>query len=553
MTTEPDPRWEAAASREPYFTVLTAPRFRVANLTPAHEREFFDSGEAFVQSTLRIIEARFVPQFAPASVLEYGCGVGRLAIPFARHAGSVIAVDGSPTMLDLAHGQAERRGIANIDFCTPAKLFATARKFDLVNCYLVFQRMPQNDGLALLRQLVRCLGSRGIGVFHFLLRTNMPRWMTGSRWLRERVPSINGVANMFRGHAFSEPFIASHTYNLDEVFSTLHDESVDALHLIFEHSNGLASALVFVEAPSSFTALGSKLHEELSPAGLAVGGESSDHPSTDVAQVVAGTSIDALNRKADEYFAGLTDWEHHLAKPFSSAEETPQLLMNAATLLQALRLKPGATILDFGSGTVWLSRFLTQLGFRVILLDVSETALRIARELYVRLPPIGDRPVPQFLPFDGRHINLPDGRVDRIVSFDAFHHVPNPDEVLREFSRVLRPGGLAGFVEPGPRHSRSSMSQFEMRTYGVVENDVNVRGIWRTAQTCGFSDMKLVVFHNPPFHVSLEEYEDLLAGGPTCERWLTSTRGFLRHVRSFVLAKEGSERAVSLQREWTRV
>ena len=140
---------------------------------------------------------------------------------------------------------------------------------------------------------------------------------------------------------------------------------------------------------------------------------------------------------------------------------------------------------------------------------------------------------------------LPDQSVERIVSFDAFHHVPNPDTVLREFGRILRPGGLAGFIEPGPRHSQSSMSQFEMRTYGVIENDVDVHAIWRCAQTCGFGEMKLLVFHNPPFYVSLEGYEDLLAGGPTCERWLTSTRGFLRHVRSFVLTKKGLERADS--------
>ncbi len=546
MINELDSRWEAAASREPHFTILTAPRFRRANLTPASEREFFDSGEAIVESMLRIIEARFVPQFTPASVLEYGCGVGRMALPFARRAGFVTAVDRSPTMLDLAREQAERRGVTNVDFRAPAELFATAQKFDLVNCYLVFQRMPQNEGLALLRQLVACLGARGIGVFHFLIRTDTPRWVTGLRWLRERIPSINSAANLLRGHAFGEPFIASHTYNLDEVFRTLHDASIDAPHLIFEHSGGLASALVFIEAPSSFTALGSQLPKSPSPAGGSGNEERSDPGPINVAQLIADTSIDTLNHKADEYFAGLTDWEHHLAKPFSSVEETPQLLMNVGTLLQALRLKPGATILDFGSGTGWLSRFLTQLGFRVILLDVAETALRMARELYERLPVIGDRPAPEFVPFDGRHINLPDGSVDRIVSFDAFHHVPNPDAILREFSRILKPGGLVGFVEPGPRHSSSSMSQFEMRTYGVVENDVDVRAIWRTAQTCGFSEVKLLVFHNPPFYASLEEYDDLLAGGHTCERWLTSTRGFLRHVRSFVLARDGSERADSL-------
>jgi SAM-dependent methyltransferase len=178
----------------------------------------------------------------------------------------------------------------------------------------------------------------------------------------------------------------------------------------------------------------------------------------------------------------------------------------------------------------------------VILLDVSATALRIARDLYERQPPIGDRPAPQFLQFDGRHIDLADESVERIICFDAFHHAPNPDDVLREFGRVLKPGGIAAFAEPGPRHSRTALSQFEMRTYGVVENDVDIHALWRTAQSCGFRDLKLALFHAPPFHVSLDDYEDLLAGGAAAAKWAAATRVFLRDVRSFFLFKEGTER-----------
>ncbi|MEA2328240.1 MAG: hypothetical protein QOE68_3199, partial [Thermoanaerobaculia bacterium] len=209
---------------------------------------------------------------------------------------------------------------------------------------------------------------------------------------------------------------------------------------------------------------------------------------------------------------------------------------------QGLRLVPGMTVLEFGAGTGWLSRFLTQLGCRVILLDVSATALTIARDLYERQPPIGERPPPQFLQFDGRRIDLEDASVERIICFDAFHHAPNPDDVLREFGRVLKPGGIAAFAEPGPRHSRTPLSQFEMRTYGVIENDVDIHALWRTAQSCGFRDLKLALFHVPPFHVSLDDYEDLLAGGATATKWVASTRTFLRDVRSFFLFKEGSER-----------
>ena len=101
------------------------------------------------------------------------------------------------------------------------------------------------------------------------------------------------------------------------------------------------------------------------------------------------------------------------------------------------------TILEFGAGTGWLSRFLTQLGCRMILMDVAPTALTIARELYARQPVIGERPAPQFLVFDGRRIDLPDASVDRILCFDSFHHATNPDDVLHGVARsrrVSRPG-----------------------------------------------------------------------------------------------------------------
>jgi hypothetical protein len=68
VLTSVDPRWEAFAAREPYFAVLTDPRFLRANLTPEHEREFFASGEAVVSWMLAVIDAGLSPQFAPMSL-----------------------------------------------------------------------------------------------------------------------------------------------------------------------------------------------------------------------------------------------------------------------------------------------------------------------------------------------------------------------------------------------------------------------------------------------------------------------------------------------------
>ncbi|HEX9368722.1 MAG TPA: methyltransferase domain-containing protein, partial [Vicinamibacterales bacterium] len=509
----PDPRWEAFAAREPHFAVLTDPKFLRANLTPGHEHEFFASGEAVVSWMLALIDAGLAPQFAPMSTLEYGCGLGRLALPLARRPGSVTAVDRSPVMLDLARREAERRGLGHIRFQTPAELFAAPRTFDLVVCYHVLQRLAPREAKALLRRLIGLIGPDGVGVFQWPYRSDDSSLVVWSRRLRERVPGANALANRLRGKRAADPFVPTHTCDLGERLAAFDSAEFRSIHVALEHLEHLDYAIVLAHKRETTSA---------TPKCRAA----QDGRAVPQADAVSDAEIDRYNRAAEAYFASLAGWEHHLAKPFSQAEETPTLLLSLAVLLQALRLTPGMTVLEFGAGSGWLSRVLTQMGCRVRLLDVSPTALRIARELYARQPVLGDQPAPEFLEFDGRRIGLPDGSVDRIVCFDAFHHAPNPHAVIREFARVLVDGGIAGFAEPGPRHAEAPRSQFESQTYGVVERDVDVHDIWRTAAACGFGDLRMCVFHGLPYHVSLREYEELVAGGPAQDEWLASTRKF---------------------------
>lgn len=261
----------------------------------------------------------------------------------------------------------------------------------------------------------------------------------------------------------------------------------------------------------------------------------------DVRELIANSSLEDLNRKAEEYFSTLENWDYHLAKPFSTAADAPGLLINFATMIQGLNLAPGLRVLDFGAGTGWTSRYLTQLGCEVILLDVSATALDIARALYRRHPVIGQQPELRFLLFDGCRIDVPDASVDRILSFDAFHHSTEPGAMIREFARILKPGGIAAFAEPGPEHSKTAQSQHEMRNYGVVENDVHIHEIWRVAQEAGFDRIHLAAYNVTPFHVTLEQYDELLAGGETYLRWAQHTRAFLGNVRNFFLKRAGEE------------
>ena len=261
----------------------------------------------------------------------------------------------------------------------------------------------------------------------------------------------------------------------------------------------------------------------------------------DVQQLLRGTSIEEFNRLAEEYFARETDWTYYLAKPFGSIDETPQLLINLAVTLQGLALFRGASVLEFGAGTCWASRYLTQLGCRVIAVDVSPTALAIGQELYRRQPVSGEQPEPQFLLWDGMKLELPDQCVDRVMCLDALHHVPNPREVISELGRVLKKGGIACFAEPGPNHSQSPQSQYEMRTFNVIENDIDMLAIWRHALDAGFTDLKLAVFNVPPVHLSLYEFEDFLKGGPSTVDYGRAVSDYMQNQRTFFLYKESSE------------
>lgn len=530
-------RWDAFAAREPYFAVLTEPRFLRARFDEAAEARFFQSGDEYVSDVYATILGSVAPDFAPLTILEYGCGVGRLVLPFARRAEKVLGVDISPSMLETARRHVEQAGVRGVELMPAADFENDSRTFDLVNCFLVLQRLRRTEGIALLRSLAARVKEGGVGVFHLPYRAHVSPIVRAARSARARVPGLNAAMNAARRKPASTPLIESNTYDLNEVFAVLQDD-FDAPHVVFTRHGDLDGVIIHARRKCSGGPEPAEM-ENAEPAGGLTAAPPSDF--IDVRKLIAETPLEQLNRTAEEYFSSLESWEHHLAKPFANVDDAPQLLITLGTVLQGLQLAPGMTVLEFGAGTGWLSRFLTQLGCRMILMDVAPTALEIARDVYTRLPPIGERPAPRFLVFDGRRIDLEDASVDRILCFDAFHHAPNPNDVLREFGRVLKARGIAAFAEPGPHHSTTPQSQYEMRTYGVVEADIDIHALWDAARRLGFVDLKLAAFHVPPFHVSLAEYDELLASGATLDRWAEETRSFLGNARTFFLTKAGSE------------
>ena len=73
-------------------------------------------------------EARFVRSFDPGSVLDAGCGTGRVAIELARHSIEVVGVDRDPSMLATARDRAPDVSWVEADLCE----LDLGRTFDVV-------------------------------------------------------------------------------------------------------------------------------------------------------------------------------------------------------------------------------------------------------------------------------------------------------------------------------------------------------------------------------------------------------------------------------------
>jgi SAM-dependent methyltransferase len=212
--------------------------------------------------------------------------------------------------------------------------------------------------------------------------------------------------------------------------------------------------------------------------------------------------VEELNRAAERQWQLMNaDPERRgylLEKPFAGLREAPAMLYRLGLALEALDLGLGHTVLDFGAGSCWLSIILNRLRCRTISVDVSPTALAIGREAMALERHAHPELDPQFLPYDGRKLPLPDAAVDRVLCFDAFHHVPNQDEILAELFRVLRPGGRAVLAEPGEGHAHADASEFDARSFGVLENDLVLDDLLERVRRAGFSDVQVKPYPDVP-------------------------------------------------------
>jgi SAM-dependent methyltransferase len=244
MTT--DVAWEEWGRRDPYFGVITDRKFRRSEINESSRREFFESGESHVRRVLATIQKHIDPGFVPKSVLEFGCGVGRLLLPFAAIAEGVVGLDVSPSMLFEAKRNCDERHLNNVRLLpSDDDLSSLTESFDLIHSFIVFQHIPVQRGRAIFSKLLRYIRPGGVGALHV---TYSKAHFAPTGGIASQ-PTLPTTSKPQPKPTDADPEIQMNPYNFTEILFSLQRHGIKRTHIEFTDHGGEFGAFLFFCVP----------------------------------------------------------------------------------------------------------------------------------------------------------------------------------------------------------------------------------------------------------------------------------------------------------------
>lgn len=270
-----DHEWELWGRRDPYYGVITCERFRSHRLTDESRAEFFSTGPMHVASVLQTCRTHFDASYAPRRVLDFGCGVGRLLVPFAELAQEVVGIDVSQSMLAEAGRNCAERGLANVKLLrSDDALSGVEGLFDLVHSTIVFQHIEIARGRSIFARLLQHLAPGGMAALQLtygkayypqtlgqpppqlLADAVKPAAKTVVRWWRQRVTSgasesSTGAPTPETHDAVEDPQMLMNPYNLSEIAFLVQSAGIRRFHAEFTDHGGELGVLMFFQRPAA--------------------------------------------------------------------------------------------------------------------------------------------------------------------------------------------------------------------------------------------------------------------------------------------------------------
>lgn len=210
-----DDNWRLWGERDPYYGVLSDPRFRKGAIADNREL-FFADGQSYVAHWLAELERCFgaVPR---GRALDFGCGVGRLTIPLSDHFEAVVGLDVSEGMLAEARRNSAGRNIQYLP--SDDALSRLEGTFDCVTSVIVLQHIPVARGMALLSGLLARVRPGGGCIVQLSTRRNLGPWGELRYRLRHRFPGGQALMNLLERKRADAPVMEMNEYPLEAVLA----------------------------------------------------------------------------------------------------------------------------------------------------------------------------------------------------------------------------------------------------------------------------------------------------------------------------------------------
>ena len=244
FTGDSDQSWEAFGRDDPYYGVFSQPKYHGSELPENVAEEFFATGERHVEQVMQ--DLAWLPGgFRRGRILDFGCGVGRLLIPFARQFEEAVGIDVSVSMLKRARHHVDEAQLSNVTLLrSDDEVTRLKGEFDLIHSFIVFQHIPTGRGMRIARNLIALLREGGVGALHF---TFGPR--TSARYLMHRMqaraPLAHNLANLIRGRPWSTPMMQTNYYEMNRVLSMLMDMGCHYTAMRATSHSGQRGAMVY--------------------------------------------------------------------------------------------------------------------------------------------------------------------------------------------------------------------------------------------------------------------------------------------------------------------
>jgi SAM-dependent methyltransferase len=246
MDMSTDVAWEEWGRRDPYFGVITDPKFRRSEMNEDIKTAFFASGEWHVGYVLDTIRKHIDPGFAPKTVLDFGCGVGRLLVSFAKIADEAVGLDVSSSMLQEAQRNCVERQLQNVQLFLSDDLLSSLRgSFSLIHSCIVFQHIPVQRGRQIFSKLLQHILPGGVGAVQLTYSKTSFASTHGAS--PPATPSSVTAAQLMPSGA--DPEIQMNPYNLNEILFLMQRHGISRFYTEFTDHGGELGVFLFFQLP----------------------------------------------------------------------------------------------------------------------------------------------------------------------------------------------------------------------------------------------------------------------------------------------------------------